>query len=164
MLMRWSAGILIANVTYQNDGRRATVADMKQIHDFAVKWCDKFRKPFTKVVRLIFDGQGRRVICWGFEKVRKSSKRFERVQNGSKEFEKVRKSSKKFEKSLKIREIWGMVGVRKDSIYIKWFFSHSSLQWYVGVSGISFHLLLHLQRIRGGMPYVTKEENQKTIP
>lgn len=25
------------------DWRCTTVAEMKQIHDFAVKWCDKFR-------------------------------------------------------------------------------------------------------------------------
>ena len=29
------------------------VADMKQIHDFAVKWCDKFRDPNSNYIELV---------------------------------------------------------------------------------------------------------------
>lgn len=54
-----------------------------------------------------------------FEEAQEGLRRLEKDRGGSKEFEKVRKSSTKFEKSPKIRELWGMPEVRKDSTFIE---------------------------------------------
>lgn len=39
--------------TIIKDRRCTTVADMKQIHDFAIKWCDKFRDQNINFIELV---------------------------------------------------------------------------------------------------------------
>lgn len=43
------------------------MADMKQIHDFAVKWCDKFRDPKTNYIELVEHFMADDCAALGFE-------------------------------------------------------------------------------------------------
>lgn len=43
------------------------MADMKQIHDFAVKWCDKFRDPNSNYIELVDHFMGDDCASLGFE-------------------------------------------------------------------------------------------------
>lgn len=47
--------------------RCTTVPDMKQIHDFAVKWCDKFRDQNINYIELVDHWMADDCVALGFE-------------------------------------------------------------------------------------------------
>lgn len=55
------------DTTIIKDWRCTTVPDMKQIHDFAVKWCDKFRDQNINYIDLVDHFMADDCAALGFE-------------------------------------------------------------------------------------------------